>query len=130
MLQLSKKTEYSILALNHISQQRGRSVTVKELAHQLRISRSLLAKLLQEMARQQIVASSQGAAGGYTLKADLHTLSLMDLVEMIDGPVTLAPCRRSNHTCARQRECRLKKSIVPVERQVRSILKTVKVADL
>jgi Rrf2 family protein len=130
MLKLSKKTEYSILALQHISRQTGKSANVKEMARELNISQSLLAKLFQELARKKIVGSVQGAHGGYTLLMDLAQLSLMDLVEMIDGPVSLAPCHKPEHTCDRLAGCGLRKSIAPIEIKVRTLLHNVKVADL
>lgn len=89
MLRLSKKAEYCILALRHLDQQTDRSATVKDLAAALQLSRPLLAKLLQKLARKRIVVSTQGASGGFALHKDLRRLSLMELVEMIDGPVTL-----------------------------------------
>ena len=89
MLKLSRKTEYCILALRHLSRQEDRSATVKDLAAALKLSRPLLAKLLQELARKRIVISSQGASGGFVLHKNLNRLSLMELVEIIDGPVGL-----------------------------------------
>jgi len=130
MLKLSRKTEYCILALRHLSRQEDRSATVKDLAAALKLSRPLLAKLLQELERKRIVVSSQGASGGFVLHKDLNRLSLMELVEIIDGPVGLTACRRGGRVCSRAPGCGLKKSLAPLETRMRLLLKTVNVADL
>lgn len=130
MFKLSRKTEYCILALRHLARQEDRSATVKDLAAALKLSRPLLAKLLQELARQRIVVSSQGASGGFVLHKDLSRLSLMELVEIIDGPVGLTACRRGGRVCSRTQGCGLKKSLAPLEARMRLLLKTVNVADL
>jgi len=130
MFKLSKKTEYCILALRHLAEQSDKSATVKGMAQELRISQSLLAKLLQELARCKIVGSIQGAHGGYRLLAELGRLSLADVVEIVEGPIELTACSHSERPCERQQDCDLKKSIGPVGLQVRSVLETIKVADL
>jgi len=130
MLRLSRKTEYCILALRHLSRQGDRSATVKDLAAALDLSRPLLAKLLQELARKRIVVSSQGASGGFSLHKDLRRLSLMQLIEIIDGPVSLTACRHGGRMCSRAPGCTLKKSLAVVEARMRLVLKTVNVADL
>lgn len=130
MLKLSKKTEYSIMALRHLAGQADKSATVKSMASELGISQSLLAKLLQELARSKIVGSVQGAHGGYRLLAELSCLSLADLVEIVEGPISLTACSRADQTCEHQQGCDLKKSFAPLGKQVRSVLETIKVADL
>ena len=71
MLSLSKRADYALLALSHLAVTRAsdptRLVNAKELAEQHEIPVELLAKILQTLAKNGIVASHPGPTGGYKL---------------------------------------------------------------
>ena len=75
MLKLNKKTEYGLLALQYMLARENSDVaTVKEIAEHHKISQSLLAKILQSLARQKIIKSVQGARGGYSVVSSFDLL--------------------------------------------------------
>ena len=64
MFKLSKKTEYGILALQHMAgAEAGRVSTVKEMSEAFNISQPLLAKICQQLVKNNIIASVQGSRG-------------------------------------------------------------------
>jgi Rrf2 family protein len=130
MFKLSKKTEYCLLVLRHLARQADEVWTVRDLARECRVPQPLLAKLMQQLARRDLVRSVQGLRGGYRLNRDLSQISLAEVVESVDGPISLTSCKQDDDRCERHSFCDLKTAIAPVQRQMRQYLQEVKVSDL
>lgn len=130
-MKLSKKTEYGVLALRHISSlENGRVATVREIAEQHQIPQQLLAKVLQDLNRTGIIRSVQGAYGGYVLNAIASAVTLADIVQAIEGPIRLTECGDVDHNCDRFDFCDLKTTFGPIQEQLVSYFKNVTLADL
>jgi Rrf2 family protein len=79
MLKLSKRTEYAIMAARYLAlKNSGNCVTAKEIAEDYQIPYQLVAKVLQNFARTELVSSIQGAKGGYVLNKLPEEISLID----------------------------------------------------
>ncbi len=131
MFRLSKKTEYGILALQYIlARQDNQSATVREISEKHRISQTLLAKILQKLAKAQIIRSVQGARGGYVMQGDANSISLKDIFEAIEGPIHLTECDFNDKCCDRYNFCSLKDSFVPINQQITGFFENISLADL
>ena len=87
MLQLSKKVDYALIALMHLAQQGDRtSWSAREIAAGYGMPQDLLAKILQKLAREGIVASQQGTKGGYSLAHPATAIDVVRVIEAVDGP--------------------------------------------
>ncbi|MBN1479048.1 Rrf2 family transcriptional regulator [candidate division KSB1 bacterium] len=130
MFKLSKKTEYGILALQHMMRLDENCVaTVKEIAEQHDIPQSLLAKICQQLAKSKIIQSVQGSRGGYTLNKQPSDISLAAVLEAIEGPIHIVDCTLAHHSCKRDDNCSLKMSLDPIEQQLSIFLKSVTLAS-
>ena len=87
MFRLSKKSDYGLIALKHLAQHAEESVSAREIAAQYHIPAELLAKVLQRLARKGLLVSQQGTNGGYVLAKDPATISIVDVVEALEGPI-------------------------------------------
>jgi Rrf2 family protein len=126
MFKLSKKTEYSLIALQHMMMIGKKSVaTVKEISERHQIPQPLLAKICQQLAKSKLIQSVQGARGGYTLNMDAADISLAAVMEAIEGPIHIVDCNDSRHICDRDEICTLKFSLDPVEQQLAAFLQGV-----
>ena len=73
MLKLTKKIEYALIALQHMQGKNHNVITsTKELADNFDLPASLLAKVLQQLAKHEIIEPIQGPSGGYRLKKPLE----------------------------------------------------------
>ena len=73
MLKLTKKIEYALIALQHMQSKDANEVTsAKEVAEKFDLPASLLAKVLQQLAKNNIIEPIQGPSGGYKLKKSLE----------------------------------------------------------
>ena len=94
MFRLSKKADYGLIALKHLAQHTEVSVSAREIAREYRIPAELLAKIMQRLARKGLVVSQQGTRGGYVLGRDPSRISIVDVIEALDGPIGITPCER------------------------------------
>jgi len=131
MFRLNKKTEYAILALQHMML-RGehRIATVKEISTEKKIPQSLLAKICQQLAKSKIIHSVQGPRGGYVLSKDASHISIAEVIEALEGPIHIVDCFMDHGSCHRNDECTLKHDLNPIEQQLSSVLKNITLAGM
>ena len=106
MLSLSKRADYALLALSHLAAVQAadpaRLVNTKEIAEQYEIPTELLAKLLQTLAKNGIVASHPGPTGGYRLLRAPSAVSISEIITAIDGPLAILPCSNGQGDSCKQ----------------------------
>jgi Rrf2 family protein len=130
MLKLSKKVDYGLIALMHLARFDESSWSAREIAESYDIPGGLLAKVLQKMGRQGLVASHQGTKGGYTLGRRADQIKAVEVVEAIEGPVSLAQCFASDGSCVQYEKCHLKSPLQRLNDIVNQILAQVTIAQL
>ena len=100
MLRLSKKADYALMAMKHLALRGDRgSSSAREIAEQYDIPIELLAKVLQRLVRKGLLGSHQGTRGGYQLVRAPAQISVADVIEAIDGPVTVTACSTDEGAC-------------------------------
>jgi len=108
MLRLSKKTDYGLIALAHLAQ-RGASgsgaLSAREIAEEYAIPAELMAKVLQRLARRGLLVSQQGTHGGYQLARPASTITVADVIQAIDGPLTVTACSAQHGRCGQFHRC-------------------------
>lgn len=130
MFKLSKKTEYGILALQHMAaMDNGRVATVKEMSETYRIPQPLLAKICQQLAKSSIIKSVQGSRGGYALGKTATDISLAAVMEAIEGPIHIVDCNSDHHNCDRDDDCTLKTGLDTIEMQMAGFLNKITLQD-
>ena len=93
MLKLSKKTEYAIIALMHMAEHSYDKLnTAKEIAEEYNIPRELMNKVLQKLAKADIIISHQGVKGGYQLQRPINDINFNIIISAVDGPISLMDC--------------------------------------
>jgi Rrf2 family protein len=132
MLKLTKKSDYGLIALRHLAVDvRQSAATTKEIAEAYRIPLPLLAKVLQQLSRQGLVVSEQGASGGYRLARDPRTISTLEVIRAIDGPVLLASCFHDNgDDCDQHATCTVKAPLRRVHEGILRLLDSISLSDL
>ncbi len=130
MLKLTRKVEYALIALRHI-QSKGESYvsSTKEISDTYGIPAQLLAKIMQQLAREDIVDPIQGPSGGYKMKKDLETLNLTTFFEMLEGPVGLMDCFFDSN-CNQISQCNIKSPILKINDSILNLFNNMSVADV
>ena len=102
----SSSTEYAIRGLAELAgREVGGPLMLDELVAGTDLPRDFLAKVFQKLVHGGVLRSAKGRGGGFTLARPSHEITLMHIVEAIDGPVTFNRCNRKPSECARSRTC-------------------------
>ena len=103
---LSRRTDYGVRAMMDIAAQQPTERTiVSDIARRQDIPPSFLAKIVPLLARAGLLRTSLGAAGGITLAASPEDISLLQIIEAIDGPFALNLCSLKPSDCKQYATC-------------------------
>jgi Rrf2 family protein len=131
MLRLSKKADYALIAVSYMALPGQRAVaSAREIAESHDLPLELLAKVLQQLVRKGIVRSVQGINGGYCLSRSPLETSVADIVEAIDGPLTLTACADEHEACGQYSKCNIRDPLHRIRERIASSLAACSVADL
>ena len=132
MLRLSKKADYALIAMKHLAQKTsgGPSTSAREIAEQYDIPIELLAKVLQRLVRTGLLVSTQGTRGGYTLNRPSASISVADVIQAIDGPVTVTACSSQKSDCEQYGKCSIRDPLWQIRERIVSALGTVTLAEM
>ena len=92
MLQLTKRTEYGLIALTVLAAREGQVVSVREIAERYPLPRRLLAEALKDLCRADLIESQRGAQGGYTLTRKADSVTVGDIVSALEGAPSMTSC--------------------------------------
>jgi Rrf2 family protein len=84
------------------------STSAREIAEQYDIPIELMAKVLQRLARSELLTSHQGTRGGYTLSRPTTSISVADIIQAIDGPLTVTACSTDDEQCEQFLKCNVR----------------------
>jgi Rrf2 family protein len=131
MLRLSKKADYALLAIRHLAAQADRgSVSARELAESYDIPAELLAKVLQKLVRAKLLESHHGIRGGYGLARPPAQMSVADVIQAVDGPLTVTACSDTDHSCDQYAKCSIRDPLWRIKDRIISALAATSVAEL
>jgi Rrf2 family protein len=131
MFKLSKKADYGLIAMKHLAISRQHhSCSANEIAEEYGISATLMAKVLQKLAKHGLVAAKHGSTGGYQLAKQADRISALDVLTAIDGPVLITSCVTSHGNCDATERCSVKEPLQRVNESILEVLNTVSIAHL
>ena|SRR5688572_16071401 len=127
MLQLTRRTEYGLIALVHMVDREGEPVSVRELGERYRVPKRLLAEVLKDLCRSELVESHRGASGGYCLARRPEEITLGDVVGALEGAPHLIRCQvpallRESSNCDFQPTCPIRSPIQHVHERLLELL--------
>ena len=131
MFKLSKKADYGLIAVKHLAMHRNEhACSANEIADEYGISTTLMAKVLQKLARQNLVAAKHGSSGGYQLSKMPDQISALDVITAIDGPVLITSCVTSHGNCDATSKCSVREPLRRVNDSVMQVLSTVTISQM
>ena len=123
MLTFSKKIDYALLALSYLTHTPQRPVNTKEIAEEYDIPVELLAKILQRLAKAEILISTPGPTGGYRLHKSPDEITIGFIVDTIEGRPALIQCLRPDHTeCEQHTKCTIRTPLMRVNERMLGVL--------
>ena len=131
MLRLSKKADYALMAMKHLATRSdAASASAREIAEQYDIPIELMAKVLQQLARRGLLTSHQGTRGGYRLARSTGSISVADIIQAIDGPLTVTACSTEAENCGQYSKCSVRDPLWRIKDRILSALATCSLQEI
>jgi Rrf2 family protein len=125
MLRLSKKADYALMAMKHLATRTDAgSASAREIAEAYDIPIELMAKVLQRLVRSGLLSSHQGTRGGYRLARGPAAISVADIIQAIDGPLTVTACSTDDENCGQYAKCSIRDPLWRIKDRIVSALST------
>jgi Rrf2 family protein len=129
VLKLTKKADYSLIALRHMCLAGERPASAKEIGDTYNIPLPILSKVLQKLGKTGFVQSVQGTNGGYRLSRDPNSISVLEVIRAVDGPVILTACF-THDKCDQSGSCTVKEPLRKVHEGILRLLDSISIAAL
>ena len=133
MLRLTKKADYSLIALKLFASRKcgtNATLSAKELADTSGIPLPILSKLLQKLGKSGFLESAYGTNGGYRLARDPKDISVLEVIRAIDGPIVLANCFTHDTSCGHSGRCTVRRPLRRIHDGILQLLDSVSIEDM
>ena len=107
LMQIPRKIEYALRAMIHLADNPGGVARGSVIARQEQIPKYYLEKVIRDLMRRGLVRARRGPGGGYQLARPPETVSFRDIIEAVEGPITLNVCVDGSSVCNLQPACRM-----------------------
>ena len=108
-MQITRQADYAVRAVLHLARMNGNQrAATSQVAKEQHIPPSFLAKIISQLSIAGLLHTSRGARGGVTLARDPKDVSLLEVIEAIDGPIMLNECVGENSICTFDDDCPLR----------------------
>ncbi|MEJ5240220.1 MAG: Rrf2 family transcriptional regulator [Anaerolineales bacterium] len=108
-MQITRQADYAIRAMLYLARAgKGQRVATSDVAEAQHIPPSFLAKIVSQLSIAGLLHTSRGARGGITLARDPSQITLLEVVEAIDGPIRLNECVTGEGICVFEGTCPIK----------------------
>ena len=114
-MQITRQADYAVRAMVYLAQldslaqtEDERRAATSKIAKDKGIPPSFLAKIVSQLNVAGLLQTARGARGGVSLAKPAEAISLLDVIEAIDGPILLNDCVGDSKACTFDDDCPLK----------------------
>ncbi|MBN1211793.1 MAG: Rrf2 family transcriptional regulator [candidate division Zixibacteria bacterium] len=127
---ITKKTEYAIKALWELSQNTDNLTTSKEIAQRQAIPPKYLPQIIAALSQAGLLTSTRGYGGGLKLSRPAEEITLLHVIEAIQGKPKLFECLLGHFDCDHQPQCRLKSVYNKAQDALESVFRRTRLSDV
>lgn len=129
-MRITNQSEYAIRAIVEISKDPQAVYTPASLYEKIEVPKIFLAKILQKLAKKGILSSSRGTKGGFRLGKKLEEITILDIVEAVDGKFELNKCLLDSYDCSRKPRCPVHPIWAEAQETLKKVLSQKSFADI
>ncbi|HWS79266.1 MAG TPA: SUF system Fe-S cluster assembly regulator [Thermomonas sp.] len=130
MLRVTKLTDYATVVLTVLASDPAAVLSASELAERAGLEAPTVAKVLKPLAQAGLVAGFRGANGGYRLARDAAAISLVEIVEAMEGPLGMTECSVHAGQCGIEDSCGVRANWRRINDVVSDALRDVTLAQM
>ena len=131
MFKLKRMTDYAIVVLGVLAHRRGEIMATAQLARLTGLNQPTIAKVAKTLVAADLLETQRGVHGGYRLARPSAMISLVQIVEAMEGPITVNDCvEGAQYPCVVSNCCFMSRNWNRVNLAVRNALNDVSLEDL
>ncbi|HYV58417.1 MAG TPA: Rrf2 family transcriptional regulator [Candidatus Nitrosopolaris sp.] len=129
---MSRKIDYALRAVIHLANEENseRACSVAEIAARERVPRQFLEKIIQDLIHKGLVRSQRGPQGGYLLARPADQVTFRDVIEAVEGPISLNVCVGEHADCSLMGACGMERVWREGQRRVLELFEKTTIADV
>jgi Rrf2 family protein len=130
-MQITRQADYATRAILHLARSKEhRLVATSEIAREQSIPASFLAKIISQLSIAGLLRTSRGAHGGISLTRDPEQITLLEVIEAIDGPILINICVEGESSCTFGGHCPLQRVWCDIQKELVTKLKNTNFGQL
>jgi FeS assembly SUF system regulator len=130
MLRMSKMTDYGIVLMTRLAMDPKGQYAAADLSAQVEMPLPTVSKILKQLARAQLLVSSRGALGGYSLARPPEEISVAEIITILEGPIGLTECVSTPGECEQEARCSTRAHWERINQAVYGALNEIKLSDM
>jgi len=129
-MQITRQADYAVRAVLYLARNGEKRTATSMIAEEQHIPPSFLAKIVSQLSIAGLLHTSRGARGGVVLAREAKDITLLEVIEAIDGPIQLNECVGDNGTCSFDEKCPLRPVWCDAQEELVDRLKGTNFADM
>lgn len=129
-MQITRQADYAVRAVLYLARNGDQRTATSMIAEKQRIPPSFLAKIVSQLSIAGLLHTSRGARGGVSLARAPQEITLLEVIEAIDGPIQLNECVGDAGSCSFDDDCPLRPVWCDAQEQLVNKLKGTNFADM
>jgi len=131
VIRLSKLADYGIVIMTHLARHPERQQATPEIALATSVPQPMAGKILKVLARGGLLDSQRGARGGYGLSRDPRSITVAEIIEVLDGPIALTECTEAaTSDCDLELLCPARTNWKRINEAIRTALGDITLAEM
>ena len=127
---VTRKADYAIRCVLHLSRQPEALSSVEDISKAMLVPKTFLAKILQSLMKAGIVSSTRGVKGGFRLAKSPKDITLLEVIEAIQGPSASNVCAIDKKMCRLSSRCTVHPVWIKIREMVEKELRKTNFAEL
>ena len=127
---VTRKADYAIRCVLHLSRQPEALSSVEDISKAMLVPKTFLAKILQSLMKAGIVSSTRGVKGGFRLAKSPKDITLLEVIEAIQGPSASNVCAIDKNMCRLSSRCTVHPVWIKIREMVEKELRKTNFAEL
>jgi len=130
-MRINKLTDYSIVIMTNMVMKNEKAMyTAKELAEVTSIPLPTVTRILKMLSNGELLESQRGAQGGYSLTKNAKDISVAEVIEAMEGPISLTECASDDCGCSYESDCAVGKPWQKINKAIRGVLRNINLAEM
>ena len=129
-MKLSTKGKYGLYALFYLAQHEGSGPQPLKAVAEIGVPEDYLEQLLGNLRRAGLVTTVRGAQGGYQLAKAPEDITVGDIIDATEGPLSISECISDEGCCHRSGECRTRRVWEYLSNSINGLLQSISLRDM